>query len=246
MRIQLLSDLHLESEAFTPEPAPQADVLVLAGDIDTTWARLADFAGWPVPVLFVAGNHEFERRELTTARAELAARCAQFGLIYLERATWVMQGVRFVGTTRWSDFDVFGAHERPRAMRAGGYFQNVMQATLGGQPFDAAAVREEALACRAWLATELARSGDWRATVVVTHFAPSLRSLDARYGEQPTTASFCNADDDLLAQADLWLHGHVHARHDYQAGRCRVVAHPRGLVRKGEAAGYRPLCVVEI
>ena len=34
MKIQLLSDLHLESNpGFAPQPAPQADVLVLAGDI---------------------------------------------------------------------------------------------------------------------------------------------------------------------------------------------------------------------
>jgi len=34
MRIQLLSDLHLEAHPhFQPEPAPGADLLVLAGDI---------------------------------------------------------------------------------------------------------------------------------------------------------------------------------------------------------------------
>jgi len=38
MKLQLLSDLHLETEAFDPQPAPGADVLVLAGDIDATWA----------------------------------------------------------------------------------------------------------------------------------------------------------------------------------------------------------------
>jgi hypothetical protein len=48
MRLQLLSDLHLESEAFDPEPAPDAELLVLAGDIDSTWAGLERFARWPV------------------------------------------------------------------------------------------------------------------------------------------------------------------------------------------------------
>ena len=56
MRIQLLSDLHLETEVFTPTPAPEAELLVLAGDIDSSWAGLELFRGWPVPVLFVAGN----------------------------------------------------------------------------------------------------------------------------------------------------------------------------------------------
>jgi hypothetical protein len=45
--------------------------------------------------------------------------------------------------------------------------------------------------------------------VVITHFAPSLLSADPRYGLAPGTAGFCNALDDLLPQADLWLHGHL-------------------------------------
>jgi hypothetical protein len=98
-------------------------------------------------------------------------------------------------------------------MRAGGYFAELMQATRGGRPLDAEAIREEGLACRRWLEAELMRPrGDWERTVVITHFAPSLRSADPRYGERSGTASFCNADDDLLARADLWIHGHLHCR----------------------------------
>jgi hypothetical protein len=131
------------------------------------------------------------------------------------------QRVRFVGVVRWSDFDLFGAAQRERAMRAAGYFMRLMAATRGGQPFDAEAVRAEGLADRAWLDTELTQTpqGRWDRTVVVTHFAPSLRSADPRYGRQPGTASFCNADDDLIPRADLWLHGHLHCRHDYGVSR---------------------------
>ena len=107
------------------------------------------------------------------------------------------------------------------------------------------------LRSREWLAGELAAPrGDWERTVAVTHFAPSLRSADPRYGAQPGTASFCNADDELLPLADLWIHGHLHCRHDYvvehPAGRTRVVCHARGHAKKGEAEGYDPLRVLEI
>ncbi|MED5620876.1 metallophosphoesterase [Ideonella sp. BN130291] len=258
MKLQLLSDLHLESEAFDPEPAAGAELLVLAGDIDNRWAALERFAGWPVPVLVVAGNHEFDDRELMDAWPRLHARCASLGLRLLERASAVLsdsQGrrIRFLGTVRWCDFDLFGPAGRKKAMRAGAYFQKVMRATLGGQPFDAAAVREEALACREWLAGALAQPGDepCDATVVITHFAPSLRSTDPRYGAQSGTASFCNADDHLLPGVDLWLHGHLHCRHDYQVahpdGRVtRVVSQARGLQAKGEPDGFQPLKLIEV
>jgi hypothetical protein len=258
MRLQLLSDLHLETESFDPQPAPGAELLVLAGDIDSTWEGLARFQGWPVPVLFVAGNHEFDERELTEAWPRLRERCDALGLRLLEREACVLtdaQGrrVRFLGTVRWCDFNLFGPGRLEKAMRAGAYFQNVMRATRGGASFDAEAVRDEALSCRAWLAQALmeAPQGRWDATAVITHFGPSLRSGDPRYGQQSGTASFCNADDDLLASADLWLHGHVHCRHDYLVdhgnGRVtRVVSQARGLEKKGEADGFDPLKLIDL
>lgn len=261
MRLQLLSDLHLETESFDPEPAADAELLVLAGDIDSSWGGLDHFAGWPVPVLFVAGNHEFDGRELNDAWPALQDRCAHLGFTLLERSCTVLtdrdgRRVRFAGTVRWSDFGLFGGpgtQDHLRSLRAGAYFQNVMGATRGGAVFDAAAVRIEALACRAWLQATLSESaaGRWDSTAVITHFAPSLRSADPRYGRQPGTASFCNADDDLLPLADLWLHGHLHCRHDYRVERAgrratRVVCQARGLAGKGEDLGFDPLRLIDI
>jgi DNA repair exonuclease SbcCD nuclease subunit len=257
MRLQLLSDLHLETESYTPEPAAGAELLVLAGDIDSRWDGLERFARWPVPVVFVAGNHEFDDRDLAEASLALRARCAGLGITMLERESLLVvdgQGcrVRIVGTIRWSDFDLFGALERAKAMRAGTYFMDLMRATCAGLPFDAEAMRVEALACRDWLAAELQRPRDgWDRTVVVTHFAPSLRSADPRYGARSGTASFCNADDDLLPFADLWLHGHLHCVHDYRVehagrGSTRVVCNSRGSERRGESEAHQPGLVLEV
>ncbi len=258
MKLQLLSDLHLETETFNPEPAPGAELLVLAGDVDSTWVGYERFAGWPVPVLVVAGNHEFDGRDFDQALAGLRALCQGLGLTLLERQAHHItaasgQRVRVLGSTRWSDFDTFGPQQRARAERAAGYFLRLMASTRRGQSFDAAAVREEALRCRDWLERQLALppQGRWDKTLVITHFAPSLRSADPRYGLQPGSASFCNADDALISRADLWLHGHLHCRHDYRVDRAgqapsRVVSNPRGLASKGEDAGYDALLTVDI
>ena len=276
MKLQLLSDLHLETESHEPQPAPQAELLVLAGDIDSTWAGYERFAAWPVPVLVVPGNHEADGRDVDEAQRGLRALCDRLGFVWLEKQRWLHtdaqgQRTRFVGTTRWSDFDTFGFEKRERAQRAATYFLRLMASTRGGKPLDADAVRQLGLADRAWLQSELElrAQGRWDKTVVVTHFAPSLRSADKRYGHQPGTASFCNADDDLLPRADLWLHGHLHCRHDYRVARpgqlaTRVVCNARGLEKKGEhlgidAAGiagqlpqdsqqraHDPLCVVAL
>jgi hypothetical protein len=241
VKIQILSDLHLETEAYTPEPAPDADVLVLAGDVDSTWAGLDRFANWPVPVIFVPGNHEFDGRDVDAALRALRQRAAALKLILLERDTHVLQApdgrrVRFVGTTRWSDFDLFGPDRRDKAMRAASYFVRVMKATRADAPFDPEAVRAEAMRCRDWLRHALRATPTpehpWDVTVAITHYGPSVLSADPRYGRQPGTASFCNADDDLLAAVPLWIHGHLHCRHDYTVphahGTTRVVSNARG------------------
>lgn len=256
MRLQLLSDLHLETESFDPEPAAAAELLVLAGDIDASWAGFERFAGWPAPVLLVAGNHEFDGREWNDAWPALREVTQALGIRLLERESFEFvardgRRVRFVCTTRWSDFDLFGAAQRERAMRSAGYFTRLMNATRDGLPFGATAVRAEALECRQWLARELSRPHRCDATVALTHFAPSVRSADPRFGRQPSTASFCNDDEALIPLADLWLHGHLHCCHDYLVPRggaapARVVCNARGLADKDEGGGFDPLCVLEV
>lgn len=259
MTLQLLSDLHLETEDFTPLPAAGADLLVLAGDVDSSWQGLSRFANWPVPVIFVPGNHEFDGRDIDDALAGLRERACELGFTLLERETTFVTApdgrvIRFLGTTRWSDFDLFGEAQCSKAMRAASYFVKVMRATRGGEPFGPEAVRVEALRCRQWLADTLAlvpsASQTWDATVVITHFGPSLLSADPRYGRQPGTASFCNADDDLMPGVDLWIHGHLHCRHDYLVrhdhGVTRVVSNARGHGHKRESDGYDGRCCVRV
>lgn len=281
MKIQLLSDLHLEANpGFVPVPAPGAVVLVLAGDIGSYQLRrdgtvmdepdwglrrfspLPEYAGWPVPVLFCPGNHEYDGLDLDEAHRGLQEACARLGIVWLERAVVVLQGVRFVGTTLWSDYDALAAEPsvgkglpldplarrlklRERAFRAANHYLSKMQMARRGALFDAAAMREQALQCQAWLDEALSQPHDGP-TVVVTHFAPSLRSQDPRYGVNPGTAGFCNTLDPWLARAQLWLHGHLHCPQDYRVGSCRVVANPLGYADKGEQQDFLPLGLIEV
>jgi len=277
MRIQLLSDLHLERYPdFQPQPAPDVDVLVLAGDIGSYQAgsRLVDddfglgrfsplTPGSPWPrVLFVPGNHEYDGLEFADTHARLQAVCARLGITWLDQQTVTLGGVRFIGTTLWSDFDALGATEptltrqlqqREKAYRAANFYLRKYTTLNQGQPMLAEDIRELSLRCQDWLRQALATPFDGM-TVVVTHFAPSLRSADPRYGLTPGTAGFCNALDDLLPYAQVWMHGHLHCLNDYVVkgvaqGRdfaCRVVANPLGYLSKGEQADFRERFVVDV
>src|SRR5450830_218975 len=227
MKVQLLSDLHLEVHPhFAPLPHPEADVLVLAGDIgsyqsgsllsdqDFGLARFSPRSAgghWPVPVIFVPGNHEYDQQDFDQAHAP---------------------------TTR-------ALQMRDKAFRAANFYLRKTGSTRNGEPWLAEGVREQALRCQQWLRDTL-HTPHAGPTVVVTHFAPSLLSADPRYGLTPGTAGFCNALDDLLPHASLWLHGHLHAPSDYTHQGCRVVANPLGYARKNEQQHFQQQHCVEV
>jgi predicted phosphodiesterase len=274
VNIQLLSDLHLEVHPhWRAEPAPGADVLVLAGDVGSYQrgsllqddafglAQFSPLADWPTPVFFVPGNHEYDGQDFDTAHLRLQATCQALGITWLKRvvahppfANARGAPVRLLGTTLWSDFDALTAQEhsaaqalvqRDKAFRAANHYLAKTGTTRDGAPFLAAQWRAQGLLCQDWLQAQLATPFDG-STVVVTHFAPSLRSADPRYGHTPGTAAFCNRLDPLIAQADLWLHGHLHAPSDYVHAGCRVVANPLGYARKNEQAAFAPTMLLTV
>lgn len=276
MNIQLLSDLHIETQpGCTPRPIPGADLLVLAGDIgsyqagscladpDFGLARFSPRAGWPTPVCYLPGNHEYDMLDFDAAHRRLRACCERLGIAWLDREILHFPGaaaaggdVRLVGTTLWSDFDALVPRQdgtplaaqlkaRHKAFRAADYYLRRTGTTRHGRLWLAEEVRAEALDCQRWLRTALDQPFAGR-TVVVTHFAPSLHSADPRYGLTPGTAGFCNALDDLLPKAQFWLHGHLHAPSDYRHHGCRVVANPLGYAGKGEQEGFRPGLLIEV
>lgn len=285
MRIQLLSDLHLESHPhWQPTPAPGAHLLVLAGDIgsyqagsslqdaDFGLARFSPLRGWPTPVLFVPGNHEYDALDFDAAHDRLQEVCLQLGITWLERQAITLPrpasdkthgAVRFVGTTLWSDYDALALQGkaaddyteqlrlRNKAFRAANFYLKKAATQRKGSLWLAEDMREQALVCQQWLRDTLVLpQAANTVTVAITHFAPSLRSADPRYGMNPTTSGFCNALDELLDHADYWLHGHLHCPSNYvhttPARTCRVLANPLGYARKGEQAAFRADFCVEV
>jgi predicted phosphodiesterase len=255
MKLWMLSDLHLDVNRCypfaRPEPRPEHDAVVISGDICQGIVEgvrfIADAELNANPVLYIAGNHEFYGRdrhaELAAGRAE-AARFANVHL--LERDSLVIGDIDFLGCTLWTDYLYAGAAEQPRAMQWAGQRLNDHRFIANGPgrwlPQDCL---DEHLASRAWLAARLARRSPHR-KVVVTHHAPSRRSVQRKYRDDLLTAAFASDLDALVGEAALWVHGHLHGPADYVQDGCRVVANPRGYVGLGDDGGFDPALVVEL
>lgn len=265
MNIQIASDLHLEflQRDFPCEtliaPHPDADLLVLAGDIASGTRAVDLFARWPVPVLYVMGNHEAYGRDLEALEDELRLAAAGTQVRFLENDRLELDGVRFLGTTLWTDYALYAADGDAVATameEAGSFMVDHREILLGRQRFAPVDARRRHQAARDWLATELARPFDGP-TVVVTHHGVHPGSIHPRFAGKSINAGFVSDLGPLLEQADLWIHGHVHDRFDYPVGRSRVVVNPRGYVlNRGEVdnvpdlrfenVAFDPSCLVEV
>lgn len=260
MKLRVLSDLHLEHH--TPESVPDcdADLVVLAGDI-ANGRHGIDWAARHLrgPIVYVPGNHEYYDSTFTRVDAQMAAAAAAHRQVHLLTggvAVFELPGqapVRVLGTTWWADYALFGRERIDDAMQA--CAKVMLDHRLISVEDDAAddeggehgAVRRftpaDALARHraesAWLASELDKPFDG-ATVVVTHHAPDLGSLDPRYAHDLASAGFISRRPDLVQRADLWIHGHTHTSFDYRVDRARVVCNPRGYVRRGDGALENP------
>lgn len=176
MKLHVLSDLHNEFHAFDAAAHAdawlQVEVVVLAGDIGhgvdgLRWAR-ESFAS--KPVVYIAGNHEFYGGYWQRTLDDMRQAAREFDVAFLENDAVEIHGVRFLGCTLWTDFDLFGEKDRNWAMQLTGTalndYRRIKNDSLQSLYYDVHArphelvpehTRLRHLASRAWLEKELAR-----------------------------------------------------------------------------------------
>lgn len=229
MRIHVLSDLHLEHDPDWRPPRTDADLIVLAGDILPGLRGMAKFCSQGKPVIYVPGNHEYYGENLGGLAAAMRLYSKAVGVIMLDNEETVVKGVRFLGSTLWTDFGLFGADNVQLAQDAADHHMNdyiCIQAGAHGwlTPRKTAELHRQSVA---WLRERL-MAPFAGATVVVTHHAPHPRSINPAHEGKLLAAAFASDLTSLMGMASLWIHGHVHHCLDYEIEGTRVVANPKG------------------
>jgi len=265
MKLQILSDLHIEhmrGKSFKPART-NADVVVLAGDIHEGTAGL-EWARAQFPhqeIVAVAGNHEFYDQVWATTLPAMRKVGAKLGVHFLERDVVELFGDRFLGTTLWTDFDLYGETVRDRCLREARIsmndyryirLQTLRHEDMGPKQWamlTAEQTRQWCLSAKAWLAEQLAIPFAGK-TVVVTHHLPSLRSVHPKYAGDLLNAAFASDLSSLFGVPDLWTHGHTHESCNYEFGSgTQVVCNPRGYPRPDgtyENRAFRDDLVIDI
>jgi len=238
VKLNILSDLHLNL-ATLAIPENDADVVILAGDLARPREAVAWALGFAKPVLYVPGNHEFYGSSIAETVAALKHLCAGTNVHVLDNNEVIIEGVRFLGTTLWTDFMLFGDGEKQDAaiQEALRFMRDFSRIRLGEAP-EALFTPANSAALfgihAAWLDRKLAAryAGP---TVVITHHAPSRKSIHARFADSLLNACFVSDAERLIdgSRARLWIHGHTHDSFDYVLNGTRVVCNPRGYAKNG-------------
>ncbi|BET12341.1 metallophosphoesterase [Pandoraea sputorum] len=258
MRLHILSDLHL-SVAPLAIPDVEADVTILAGDISRPAQAIEWATQLPRPVIYVPGNHEFYGATLAGTLAELRRLTVGTNVHLLERGAVVIGGVRFVGTTLWTDFALYDAEGKHDAAveESRKFVRDFTRIRVGDpaapwsdlpffSPDDCAALCRENVA---WLARTFAAPHDGP-TVAITHHAPTPQSIHPRFAGSLVNPAFISDLTALIEQSDaaLWIHGHTHDSFDYRVGHTRVMCNPRGYCFEGRAENpaFDPHMIVRV
>ncbi|TNF91966.1 MAG: hypothetical protein EP297_14595 [Gammaproteobacteria bacterium] len=257
MKIQLLSDIHTESYPAEDIPSvmrTDADVLILAGDIGTgmnvaKWVA-EQAARLEIPVIFVLGNHEFYHNDFLTFIDEIKTWFKENapGVHLLECDTLILGGVRFLGTTLWTDYKAAEPEftQIETMTNAESNWSDHLAISFNNSrrflPNDALEAHKNSLD---WLKHQLAIPFSGK-TVVVTHHAPSNACERSNNTFNISSGCFQSQLDYLMGDGiDLWAFGHTHSNIDANIKGTRLVCNQAGFPQ-GRVTMFDPRKIIEV
>ncbi|MBB4349437.1 metallophosphoesterase [Aliirhizobium cellulosilyticum] len=270
MKAWVISDLHASRlDLLHPRPLiiPEADICIYPGDVTDDIKRSIDYLKSEIaphmPVVATLGNHDYYGSSIDGTLEY--ARNATIGtnVHVLENGVFQKDGVRVIGATLWTDFEIDAHSEghlplsarrdlaiRECTRRMMDFYQIVLPQRRedgGLHLISADDLLERHLASRAYIQSQLEVPFDGT-TVVLTHHAPSPRSLSPQFIGHITNAAFASDLRELIHtwRPQFWIHGHIHHFSDYLEGDTRVLCNPRGYHREVDVVGFRPGLVIDL
>ena len=255
MRIQLLSDLHLETD-FNMSVNDKSfyfdsvsDVVILAGDIHNgikgvEWAK-NNANHYKKHFIYVAGNHEFWNNKFPDLYSDLKQYNSTY-FHFLEQEEFVYNDVVFLGCTLWTDFNIFKnqkeAIEKLDFRLDYKKIQNNKNIFI--TPEDTIKWNKNSID---WIKHKIDYYKN-KKIVIITHHAPSLKCSHPDFIDSLSSVAFLNDFDDMIKKSNIhtWIYGHTHNKKDFFINNTRILNNPRGY--KGEFCEmiFHPKLEIEI
>lgn len=265
MKAWIISDIHsmpidlLHARRLS---VPDADICICAGDIAGNIERAIDFLHAEIaphmPVVATLGNHDYYGSSIDDALVYARKWTSGTNVHILENQTYLSTGLRVIGCTLWTDFEIeahdFGhlpvlARRDQAARESMRYlmdFRLIRGSGDGSGLISPGEMMSRHWESRGFIEGELEKPFKGT-TMVLTHHAISPRSLDPRFEGHISNAAFASDLSEIIraGRPHFWIHGHIHRFVDYAEHETRVICNPRGYVGERGSGGFRPGFVVE-
>lgn len=238
MLLRIVSDLHNDHTiALIPPLSTDKDtVLILAGDIcefkkpSSFQEFFESIANRFSHILYVPGNHEYYGASLNTGIDSFKRRlhCDIPELHILNNEIVTINGVKFIGSTMWSDFDngnplsKFDAEATINDYR---YIRYGSYADPYKRKLTANVVLSEHIKSRQFIEDNVDAN-----SVVITHHAPTRLSIPEKFKNDKCNGAYVSNLEHIIFkhQPKLWIHGHTHNSCNYKLDNTTVLCNPRG------------------
>lgn len=254
MKILFLSDLHNEFSIFE-SPTTKADVVVLTGDIDicskgAVWA-LETFES--IPIIYILGNHEYYGHKLPKVNDDLLKLSnANSNLYFLENEKIVIDSIRFIGCTLWTDFLLFGPENLNLCCdHAEQSMTDFTRIRLGPsnsyrklRAADVIRIHKESIR---FLEKQLSKNFDG-ITIILSHHAPLKNSIPEKFKSDLLSGAFSSNLKSMISKfkPEYWLHGHTHFNVNYVFDATRIISNQRGYYPMELVDGFKENYILEI
>ncbi|MEH0153374.1 metallophosphoesterase [Limibacter armeniacum] len=248
MKLKIISDLHQEF-GFNDLSFDNADIAILAGDIHVgikgiEWIinKITD-----IPVIYVLGNHEYYKGAYPKTLNKIKALSEGTNVHVLENESVEIGNTTFHGATLWTDFSLYG---NPRQYgiicqsKMNDYHKIRRDPSYSKlRTIDTFRIHNQSVL---WLENSLSNTTT-KSNIVVTHHAPSIKSLPDIFKDNPLSAAYASNLEGLINtyQPDYWIHGHIHTPTRYHIGHTEVICNPHGYIDE-KYNGYDSNLILEI
>jgi Icc-related predicted phosphoesterase len=199
-------------------------------------------------VVYVMGNHEHYKNTFTDTEDMLKEALAEYDNLHILNNNYVkLYGVKFIGATLWTNMNKNCPLTKNHLMNYMNDFRIIKYRDLNNNYFKFSpeiAYSEHRLSVN-YIGHQLADEPNVP-TVVVTHHAPSMRSVHEKYSDQHLMNGGYASDLEhmMTDNVKLWCHGHMHDSFDYMVNNTRVVCNPLGY--PGEKKDPNTRFVIEV
>lgn len=249
MKIAIFSDLHNE---FTPWLPPEylktADVIIFAGDIDTGTKGIPwILKHFKQPVIYVLGNHEYFGGDIQSIDKQITELTRDTNIYFLNNDAIKIGDIYFVGATLWTDFMLFNEPQISKDIASRKMYDYKTINFIEDGKLRRFTVKDSIELHKKSLLFFNQFLPKKSKTVVITHHAPSIKSVSPKFLDQLSAAFASNLDNLILSNSvELWVHGHTHHNVDYMIGETRIISNQRGYIPEEGCANFNTKLCIDI